>query len=176
MNPFVLFALISSAIAIIYGLFLARSITRKPAGNDKMKEIASAIQAGAKAYLNRQYKTIGAIAAILFIVLWASLGLTTALGFLVGAVFSGLAGYIGMNVSVRTNVRTAEAARQGLAKALSLAFQGGSVTGLLVVGLALLGVSGFFAVTGDIKALIGLGFGASLISVFARLGGGIFTK
>ncbi len=141
-----------------------------------MKEIAAAIQAGAKAYLNRQYRTILMIAVVLFIILWLILGIKIALGFLVGAVLSALAGYIGMNVSVRTNVRTAEAARHGLAPALTLAFKGGSVTGLLVVGLALLGVTGFYAITKDVSSLIGLAFGASLISVFARLGGGIFTK
>ncbi|MEK7213840.1 MAG: sodium/proton-translocating pyrophosphatase, partial [Patescibacteria group bacterium] len=176
MNSAIIFALISSVIAIVYGLFLIKSILSKPAGNDKMKEIALAIQQGAKAYLNRQYKTIGIIAIFLFLVLYFSLGLTMALGFLVGAVFSALAGYIGMNVSVRANVRTAEAARGGIAPALKLAFNGGAVTGLLVVGLALLGVTGFYAITGDVGSLIGLAFGSSLISVFARLGGGIFTK
>lgn len=171
-----IFALIASIIAIIYGLFLISSIMKKPAGNEKMKEIASAIQAGAKAYLNRQYKTISIIALVLFIILWIFLGLEIAIGFVFGAVLSALAGYIGMNVSVRTNVRTAEAARHGLANALSLAFKGGSVTGLLVVGLALLGVTAFYAITNNIDSLIGLAFGSSLISVFARLGGGIFTK
>lgn len=141
-----------------------------------MREIAAAIQAGAKAYLNRQYRTILIIAAVLFIVLWLALGITIAIGFIVGALLSALAGYIGMNVSVRTNVRTAEAARHGLAPALSLAFKGGSVTGLLVVGLALLGVTLFYFITKDVGSLIGLAFGSSLISVFARLGGGIFTK
>ena len=176
MNASVIFAIVCSLIAIIYGLFSARNIIKKPAGNDRMKEIASAIQAGAKAYLNRQYKTIGVIAIILFIILWLGLNITIALGFLVGAVFSALAGYIGMNVSVRANVRTAEAAREGLSKALKLAFNGGAITGLLVVGLALLGVTGFYAITNDVTSLIGLAFGSSLISVFARLGGGIFTK
>ena len=176
MNASVIFAIVCSVLAIVYGLLMARSILKKSAGNDKMQEIASAIQAGAKAYLNRQYKTISIIAVILFILLWIFLGLTTALGFLVGAVFSALAGYVGMNVSVRANVRTAEAARSGLAPALKLAFNGGAITGLLVVGLALLGVTGFYAITHNVGALIGLAFGASLISVFARLGGGIFTK
>ena len=175
-NPFMLFALIAAVVAIVYGLLLARTIFKRSPGNARMQEISDAIRQGAKAYLNRQYKTIGAIALVLFIILWAALDLRVALGFIIGACFSALAGYIGMNVSVRTNVRTAEAARQGLAPALSLAFLGGSVTGLLVVGLALLGVAGFYAITGDVKSLIGLGFGASLISVFARLGGGIFTK
>jgi K(+)-stimulated pyrophosphate-energized sodium pump len=176
MNASIIFAIVCSVIAIVYGLLLARNILKKSAGNDKMKEIALAIQQGAKAYLNRQYKTIAIIAIILFIILIPTLGVKTAIGFLVGAVFSALAGYIGMNVSVRANIRTAEAARSGLSQALSLAFSGGAVTGLLVVGLALLGVSGFYAITHDVPALIGLAFGSSLISVFARLGGGIFTK
>lgn len=176
MSHSILFALIASVIAIVYGAFLISSILKKPTGNERMKEIATAIQAGAKAYLNRQYKTIALIAVVLFIVLWLTLGITIALGFLVGAILSALAGFIGMNVSVRTNVRTSEAARSGLAQALSLAFKGGSVTGLFVVGLALLGVTGFYAITKDVNTLIGLAFGSSLISVFARLGGGIFTK
>ncbi|MFA6253949.1 MAG: sodium-translocating pyrophosphatase [Candidatus Paceibacterota bacterium] len=176
MSSYIVFALLASVLAIVYGLFLASLIMKKPAGNARMQEIALAIQQGAKAYLNRQYKTIGLIAIILFIILWIALGATLALGFVVGAVLSALAGYIGMNVSVRTNVRTAEAARKGLDEALTLAFRGGSVTGLLVVGLALLGVTAFYAITGSVASLIGLGFGASLISIFARLGGGIFTK
>ncbi|MEK7572566.1 MAG: sodium-translocating pyrophosphatase [Patescibacteria group bacterium] len=176
MNPFLLFAIISSLIAILYGLFLAKSILKKSAGNEKMQAIAAAIAEGAKAYLNRQYKTIGIIAVVLFFILWIMLGIASAGGFVLGAVLSALAGYIGMNVSVKANVRTTEAARNGLKTALDVAFKGGTVTGLLVVGMALLGVTSLYAVTGDIKALIGLGFGASLISVFARLGGGIFTK
>ncbi|MBU6231319.1 MAG: sodium-translocating pyrophosphatase [Patescibacteria group bacterium] len=176
MTTSVLFALIASLVAIGYGALLIGSINKKPAGNERMQEIAAAIQAGAKAYLARQYKTIGMIAVILFILLWITLGVEIAIGFLVGAILSGTAGFIGMNVSVRANVRTAEAARDGLAPALSLAFKGGSVTGLLVVGLALLGVTVFYSITGTVSSLIGLAFGASLISVFARLGGGIFTK
>ena len=176
MNSYLLFAIVCSIIAIVYGLLLARSILKKSAGNEKMQGIANAIAEGAKAYLNRQYKTIGIIAAVLFFVLWWGLGIKSAAGFIFGAFLSALAGYIGMNVSVRANVRTTEAARGGLSEALGVAFKGGAVTGLLVVGLALLGVSTLYALTGDIKALIGLGFGASLISVFARLGGGIFTK
>ncbi|MDR3519367.1 MAG: sodium-translocating pyrophosphatase [Candidatus Pacebacteria bacterium] len=178
MNSFLLFAIVSAVIAIVYGLFLAKSILKKSAGNARMQEIAKAIQEGAGAYLNKQYKTIGMIAVVLFLIigLVPKLGWTMACGFLVGAVFSALAGYIGMNVSVRANVRTTEAARGGINDALSLAFNGGTVTGLLVVGLALLGVTAFYAITKDVTALVGLGFGASLISVFARLGGGIFTK
>jgi len=149
---------------------------KKPTGNDRMREIAAAIQAGAKAYLNRQYRTIAVIAVILFFILWWKLGIILAVGFLVGAILSALAGYIGMNVSVRSNIRTTEAAKQGLQSALSLAFNGGSVTGLMVVGLALLGVTGFYSITQNVGSLIGLAFGASLISIFARLGGGIFTK
>ncbi len=171
-----IFALAASVLAIIYGAFLIMSIMKKSAGNEKMKEIATAIQIGARAYLNRQYRTITMIAVVLFIIIWIFLGIQTAIGFLVGAILSSLAGFIGMNVSVRANVRTAEAARHGLGAALSLAFKGGAVTGLLVVGLALLGVTGFYAITGSVTSLIGLAFGASLISVFARLGGGIFTK
>ena len=178
MNQFLLFAIASSVVAIIYGLLLAKSILKKSPGNQRMQEIAKAIQEGASAYLNKQYKTIGMIAVVLFLLIGfvPKLGWTMAFGFLVGAVFSALAGYIGMNVSVRANVRTTEAARSGINNALSLAFRGGTVTGLLVVGLALLGVAAFYAITKDVTALIGLGFGASLISVFARLGGGIFTK
>jgi K(+)-stimulated pyrophosphate-energized sodium pump len=171
-----IFALVASIVAIVYGIFLITSIMKKSAGNERMQEIAGAIQAGAKAYLNRQYRTITMIAVVLFIVLWIFLGLEIGIGFILGAVLSALAGYIGMNVSVRTNVRTAEAARHGLGAALSLAFKGGAVTGLLVVGLALLGVTVFYSVTGSVESLIGLAFGSSLISVFARLGGGIFTK
>jgi K(+)-stimulated pyrophosphate-energized sodium pump len=176
MNQFLLFAVISSVVAIVYGLFLAKSILKKSAGNSRMQEIAKAIQEGAQAYLNKQYKTIGVIAVVLFFIIGLMLSWVMALGFLVGAIFSALAGYIGMNVSIRANVRTTEAARSGIKDALSLAFKGGTVTGLLVVGLALLGVTVFYALTKDVTALVGLGFGASLISVFARLGGGIFTK
>ncbi|MBP6884013.1 MAG: sodium-translocating pyrophosphatase [Candidatus Pacebacteria bacterium] len=176
MNQFLVFAIVSSVVAIVYGLMLAKSIFKLSPGNEKMQSISAAISEGAKAYLNRQYTTIFYIAIILFVFLWIAIGMTTALGFVLGAVLSGLAGYVGMNVSVRANSRTAQAAQTGLKEALAVAFKGGSVTGLLVVGLALLGVAVFYALTGDIKALVGLGFGGSLISVFARLGGGIFTK
>ncbi len=176
MNPIISFALGSSVLALISGGIMARRIFKKDGGNARMREIAEAIREGAKAYLNRQYKTIAVIAVILAVILYFAFGTLMTVGFLVGAVLSALAGFVGMNVSVRANSRVAQAATEGIRPALALAFQGGAVTGLLVVGLALLGVAGFFALTGDIKALIGLSFGASLISVFARLGGGIFTK
>lgn len=170
------FGLASAGLAIIYGLVQSKLIAAKPAGNDKMKEIASAIQQGASAYLSRQYKTIALVAIVVGLILGFAINWTTAIGFLIGAVLSALAGFIGMNISVRANVRVAEAAKSGLKQAMDLSFRGGAVTGFLVVGLGLLGVVGFYAITKDPKALIGLGFGGSLISVFARLGGGIFTK
>lgn len=177
MHPALLLALIASVIAIVYGVILIFQINKKSTGNDTMQAIAKAIQEGAAAYLNRQYRTIAVIAVILFVVLWLALGMTLALGFVVGAVLSALAGYIGMNVAVRANVRTAEAARHGMAAAMNVGVQGGAVTGLLVVGLGLLGVTMFTWLSGgNIDALIGLGFGGSLISIFARVGGGIFTK
>ncbi|MFC1598680.1 sodium-translocating pyrophosphatase [Patescibacteria group bacterium] len=176
MNPSLIFALICSLLAVIYGLILIRLIIKLPTGDEKMQAIAKAIQDGAKAYLNRQYKTIGIVAAVLFVILGFALSWTTALGFLLGAVLSGATGYIGMNVSVRANVRTAEAAKTSLKSALNVAIRGGAVTGFLVVGLGLLGVTVFYLITKDMQALIGFGFGGSLISIFARLGGGIFTK
>lgn len=177
MHPALLLALIASVIAIVYGVILIFQINKKSTGNDTMQAIAKAIQEGAAAYLNRQYRTIAVIAVILFVVLWLALDITLALGFVVGAVLSALAGYIGMNVAVRANVRTAEAARHGMAAAMNVGVQGGAVTGLLVVGLGLLGVTMFTWLSGgNIDALIGLGFGGSLISIFARVGGGIFTK
>ena len=168
----------SSFAALIYGAIVIASILRRPEGNDKMKEISSAIQAGAKAFLNRQYKSVAIVAIVLFLVIGfiPALGWMTALAFICGASLSALTGYIGMYVSVRANVRTTEAARGGLSKALNVAVKGGSVTGMLVVGLALLGTAGFYFLTGNLHALVGFAFGGSLISIFARLGGGIYTK
>lgn len=171
-----MYAIGASLLALIYGAFLIQWILKLPAGEGKMKGIALAIQEGANAYLSRQYKMIGMIGAIVFLILGFSLGWVLAIGFLVGAVLSGLTGFIGMSISVRANVRTAEAAKTGLSEAMDVAVRGGVVTGLFVVGLALLGVTVFYMITQDVHALIGLGFGGSLISVFARLGGGIFTK
>lgn len=173
-TPLIL-ALVASVLAIGYGLLLIRWVLKKPTGDERMQAIAGAIQEGAKAYLGRQTKSAAIVAAIIFVLL-LKLSTTTAIGFLVGGFLSALAGYIGMRVSVQANVRTTEAAKSGLSSAFDVAFRGGTVTGMLVVGLGLLGVAGFYAVTKDIDALIGLGFGGSLISIFSRLGGGIFTK
>ncbi|HQH22240.1 MAG TPA: sodium/proton-translocating pyrophosphatase, partial [Thermoleophilia bacterium] len=180
----ILVAVICGLIAVVYGVLLIRWLLALPAGDARMQEVAGAVQEGAKAYLNRQYRTIAVVGVVVFVILLVALGLMkdwtygwhAAVGFVVGAVLSAAAGYIGMMVSVRVNVRTAEAARKGLGPALKVAFRGGSVTGLLVVGLALLGVAVYYWITGDVAALVGLGFGGSLISVFARVGGGIFTK
>jgi K(+)-stimulated pyrophosphate-energized sodium pump len=186
----VLIAVICGLVAVVYGVLLIRWLMALPTGDDKMREVAAAVQEGARAYLNRQYRTIAMVGAVVFVILLVALGLEkdwtygvfAAIGFVVGACLSAAAGYIGMMVSVRVNVRTAEAAKKGLGPALKVAFRGGSVTGLLVVGLALFGVAVYYWLGTRfwsdyaVYALVGLGFGGSLISVFARVGGGIFTK
>ena len=164
------------AVGVIFALLLASVVKRAPAGDEKMGEIAGAIKEGAIAYLNRQLKSVFIAALVIVIIIGVFLGITNAIGFIIGATASYVAGYIGMRVSVIANVRTAEASKKGLAAGLSLAFRGGTVTGMIVAGLALMCVAGFYAMTHDIRALIALGFGGSLISIFARLGGGIFTK
>src|SRR5207344_1191312 len=187
MHHAVLVGLVGAAVAVGYGLYLTWWLLQQPAGNERMREISRAVQEGAAAYLRKQYTTIAAVAVVPFVLIgfYSELGWGTAIGFLIGALFSAAAGFIGMNVAVRSNVRTAEAAREGLQPAFKIAFRAGSVTGLLVVGLGLLGVAGYYLVLTDwignspqsaVDDLIGIAFGGSLISVFARLGGGIYTK
>lgn len=176
-NYYMWWSMGAGLLALVYGAFLIVKILKQSPGTGKMVEISKAIQEGANAYLNRQYKTIGIVGIIVVALMWLfHFSPHTIWGFILGAVLSAVAGFVGMNISVRANVRTAEAAKKGLAAALALAFEGGAVTGLFVVGLGLLSVGGFYLYTKDLGALAGLAFGASLISVFARLGGGIFTK
>ena len=188
-SAIVTFALVAAVAGIAYGLYLAMWVFKLNAGNAKMQEISKAIQEGAGAYMNRQYKTVGVVASVLFVLLWGAgavsdkFGMLTAIGFLIGAGASALAGYVGMIIAVRANVRTAQAAHDGMNAALTVAFRGGAVTGLLLIGLGLLAITSFYTIATQfagqekaIHALLSLGFGGSLISVFARVGGGIYTK
>ncbi|NQV21205.1 MAG: sodium/proton-translocating pyrophosphatase, partial [Rhodospirillales bacterium] len=178
------YVIICGGFALLYGVYASRSVLSAETGNDRMRQISAAVQEGASAYLNRQYQAIGIVGIIIFAVLWWLLGLHTGVGFAIGAILSGATGYIGMNVSVRANVRVAHGASKGLKEGLEIAFKAGAVTGLLVVGLALLAVTGYYMYLLNVGAsgralvdpLVALGFGGSLISIFARLGGGIFTK
>ena len=182
MSTGLMFALIASFVAILYGIVTVSGLMKMSPGNDAMQKISKAIQDGASAYLKRQYIAIGIVGIIMAVVIAVFLHIETAIGFAIGAIFSGLTGFIGMNVSVRSNARTAEAARDGINAGLQVAFKGGAITGMLVVGLALLGVAGYYMIlvkmgsSDPLHALVGLAFGGSLISIFARLGGGIFTK
>ncbi|HEY1560048.1 MAG TPA: sodium/proton-translocating pyrophosphatase, partial [Caulobacteraceae bacterium] len=187
MNLVLELVIAAGLLAVAYGVLQSASLMRAPAGNAKMQEIAAAIQEGAQAYLRRQYTTIGIVGVVILAIIFFLIGKVEALGFLIGATLSGAAGFAGMLISVRANVRTAQAASQGLGAGLSLAFRSGAVTGMLVAGFALLGVAGYYAVLTAglgleatsrdvVDSLVSLGFGASLISIFARLGGGIFTK
>ena len=189
MSGMLTFVLACGALALLYGMWAGRSIMAASDGNERMREIASAIQEGARAYLNRQYSTIAIVGVLVTIILAVTLGMTAAVGFIIGAVLSGVAGYVGMNVSVRANVRTAQAASEDMGKALGISFKSGAITGMLVVGLGLIGVAGYYVVLlgmfdastpegirAILEPLVALSFGASLISIFARLGGGIFTK
>ncbi len=184
MSASLIFALVCAVAALLYGAWSIRWLLSRPTGNPAMQAISQAVQEGAQAYLSRQYTTIGMVGVVLFFVLGFALSWPSAIGFAIGAIFSGAAGYIGMNISVRANVRTAQAAYEGLGAAMDVAFRGGAITGLLVVGLGLLGVAGYYAILSaygfteseTLHSLVALGFGGSLISIFARLGGGIFTK
>ena len=178
------YTILAGLLSIVYGFFTGKQILNASSGNDKMREIASAIQIGAKAYLNRQYKTIAIVGVVVLVIISYAFSILVGLGYLLGAALSGIAGYVGMLVSVEANVRTAEASRKGLSQGLSVAFKSGAVTGMLVAGLALLSIAVYYYLLLKlgvdereiVNALVALGFGASLISIFARLGGGIFTK
>ncbi|MBW8883136.1 MAG: sodium/proton-translocating pyrophosphatase, partial [Asticcacaulis sp.] len=187
MNYALVLAIVAGIVGLLYGIVQTASLMKANAGNERMREIAAAIQEGASAYLKRQYTTIGIVGVVIFVLAWIFLGPWSAIGFAIGAVLSGAAGFAGMLISVRANVRTAQAASESLAKGLNMAFSAGAVTGMFVAGGALIGVAGYYAVLTQVlgmdptnrevvNALVALGFGASLISIFARLGGGIFTK